>query len=279
MVEPVVMLVDNGSKRAAATLSLRAIAADLATASGLEVHPVSLQHSDGIDPEELGGVPALVFADFLRRELEQGRREFVAVPLFFGMSRALTAFIPEQLESLTKEFGGFEFRLADVLSPMPQGESLLADILADNVTQGCAELGAEASCVIVVDHGSPLPEVTAVRAKVTMTLRERLADDVWLSQAVMERRQSADYDFNGQLLGDLLDSCVAPGGTAVVVLAMMFISPGRHAGPGGDIEAICADATLRNPGLLLKISPLISEHPLLVDILQARLEAVIRPPG
>ena len=276
MAEPVIMLVDNGSKRAAATLSLRAIAADLSAASGLEVHPVSLQHSGGIDPEELGGVPALVLADFLRSQLAEGRREFVAVPLFFGMSRALTSFIPEQVASLTREFGEFTFRLADVLSPMPQGEPLLADILADNVTRGCAQLGAEANCVIVVDHGSPLPEVTAVRAKVTMTLRDRLPDDVWLSQAVMERRQGADYDFNGQLLGDLLDTCVTPGGSAVVVLAMMFISPGRHAGPGGDVEAICAEATARNPDLQLKISPLISEHPMLIDILQARLEAAIQ---
>jgi sirohydrochlorin ferrochelatase len=275
MSEPVVMLVDNGSRRAAATLSLRAIAADLARASGLSVHPVSLQHSNKIDPEELGGAPALVFADFLRRQLEQGRREFVAVPLFFGKSRALTSFVPEQVELLKEEFGPFAFRLAEVLSPMPQGEPLLTNILADHVSRGCAEMGAEANCVVVVDHGSPLPEVTAVRAKVTMTLRERLADGIWLSQAVMERRKSADYDFNGQLLGDLLDSCVTPDGAAVVVLAMMFISPGRHAGPGGDIEAICADAIARNPGLKLKISPLIGEHPLLIDILQARLEAVL----
>jgi len=277
MSEPVIMLVDNGSRRASATQSLRAIAADLSAAAGLTVHPVSLQHANEIDPEELGGVPAMVFSDFLRVQLEQGRREFVAVPLFFGMSRALTAFVPEQVEQLTEAFGPFVLRLADVLSPMPKGEPLLADILADNVTRGCAEMGAEATCVIVVDHGSPLPEVTAVRAKVAMTLRERLADGIWLSQAVMERRTGADYDFNGQLLGDLLDSCVAPGGAAVVVLAMMFVSPGRHAGPGGDIETICADAIARNPGLQLKISPLINEHPLLIDILQARLEAVIRP--
>lgn len=275
MAEPVIMLVDNGSKRAAATMSLRAIAADLSRACGCEVAPVSLQHADGIDPEELGGVPAQLFAEFLRGQLQQGRREFVAVPLFFGMSRALTAFVPEQIERLREEFGAFQFRMADVLSPMPQGEPLLADILADNVTRGCAELGAEASCVIVVDHGSPLPEVTAVRAKVTMALRERLADGIWLTQAVMERRKGAAYDFNGQLLGDLLDSCLAPGGTAVVVVAMMFISPGRHAGPGGDVEAICADAVARNPGLRLTISPLIGEHPLLIDILRARLEAVI----
>jgi len=276
MSDPVVMLVDNGSRRAAATLSLRAIASDLAAACGCPVHPVSLQHSADIAPEHLDGVPAQILVDFLRNQLKQGRREFVLVPLFFGRSRAITAFIPEQVEQLTKEFGQFVLHLADVLSPMPQGEPLLADILADNVTQGCVAMGADANCVIVVDHGSPLPEVTAVRAKVTMTLRERLADGIVLSQAVMERRQGAEYDFNGQLLGDLLDACVTPGGSAAVVLAMMFVSPGRHAGPGGDIETICADAMARNPGLRLSIAPLIGEHPLLIDILKARLDAVWR---
>jgi sirohydrochlorin ferrochelatase len=275
MSEPIIMLADNGSRRAAATKSLRAIAADLSRACGRPVYPVSLQHSDKIAPEDLDGKPAQVLTVFLREQLEQGRRQFVLVPLFFGLSRALTAFVPEQVELLTQEFGPFELRQAEVLSPMPQGEPLLADILADNVTRGCAEMGAEASCVIVVDHGSPLPEVTAVRAKVTMTLRERLAEGIWLGQAVMERRKSAEYDFNGQLLGELLDACVTPGGGAVVVLAMMFISPGRHAGPGGDIEAICAEAMARNPGLQLKISPLIGEHPLLIDILAERLEAVL----
>ncbi len=272
---PVVILADNGSRRAAATLNLRAIAAGLAEACGRDVHPVSLQHSDSIAAEELGGIPAQVLPGFLRRQLEQGRRKFVVVPLFFGRSKALSNFIPEQVEQLSQEFGPFVVRLAEVLSPMPQGEPLLADILADNVTRCCAEMGAEADCVIVVDHGSPLPEVTAVRAKVTMALRERLVDGTWLSQAVMERRKGREYDFNGQLLGDLLDTCVRPGASAVVVLAMMFVSPGRHAGPGGDIEAICAEAMARNPGLKVLISPLMGEHPLLIDILRDRLEAVL----
>lgn len=275
MSDPVVILADNGSRRAAATLSLRAIAADLADACGRQVHPVSLQHSDVVAADELGGIPAQVLPDFLRRHLELGRRKFVVLPLFFGRSKSLSAFVPEQVEQLTKEFGPFVLRVADVLSPMPQGEPLLADILADNVTRCCAEMGAEADCVIVVDHGSPLPEVTAVRAKVTMTLRERLVEGVWLSQAVMERRKGRDYDFNGQMLGDLLDTCVTPGGSTVVVLAMMFISPGRHAGPGGDIEAICAEAMTRNPSLRALISPLIGEHPLLIDILKTRLKAVL----
>ena len=176
MADPVVMLVDNGSTRAAATLSLRRIAAGLAAACGCPVYPVSLQHSDKIPSAELDGTPARVLPTFLREQLGQGRREFAVVPLFFGASRALTAFIPEQVERLSTEFGSFELRQADVLAPMPQGEPLLADILADHVARCAAQLGAEPNCVVVVDHGSPLPEVTAVRAKLAMALRERLAE-------------------------------------------------------------------------------------------------------
>ena len=279
MAYPVVLLVDNGSRRGAATLSLRSIAARLSEASGRHIIPVSLQHADQIAQDELGGEPARLLPEFLRGQLEKGQRNFILLPLFFGKSRALTEFIPEQVERLIDEFGPFECRQADVLSPMPEGERLLADILADHVIQCSVGLGAEPTHVIVVDHGSPLPEVTAVRAKATMMLRERLPEGVSLGQAVMERRQGAEYDFNGQLLGDLLDSCAGQDADAVVVLAMMFISPGRHAGAGGDIEEICADAMARNPGLRVKISPLIGEHPLLIDILEDRLQAAINGIG
>ena len=209
MSERVVLLVDNGSRRAAATLSLRSIAGRFAEACGHPVHPVSLQHADKIPPAELGGQPAQVLPGFLRAQLAAGRREFVVVPLFFGNSRALTSFIPEQVVLLEREFGAFGLRQAEVLSPMPQGEPRLAEILADQVARCSRQMDAQPDCVIVVDHGSPLPDVTAVRAKVTMALRERLAEGILLSQAVMERRQGPEYDFNGQLLGDLLDACAA----------------------------------------------------------------------
>jgi sirohydrochlorin ferrochelatase len=273
MAEPVIILVDNGSTRAAASMSLRAIAGHLTQACGRPVHPVSLQHADRIPAQELGGEKAPVLPGFLRDRLERGEREFITLPLFFGRSRALTSFIPEQVALLVKDYGDFSLRQAEVLSPMPQGEPRLAQILAEHVHQCSA--GAIPDRVIVVDHGSPLPEVTAVRAQVAMALRDRLPAGVSLGQAVMERRSGPEYDFNGQLLGELLDSSAIPGRDTLVVLAMLFISPGRHAGPGGDIEQICREAEARNPGLRVCVSPLVGEHPLLIDILRDRLEAVL----
>jgi sirohydrochlorin ferrochelatase len=275
MAEPAVLLVDNGSTKPAATQSLRAIADQLGRASGRPIMPVSLQHSDRVPAAALDGRPALLLAPALRQLLESGQREFVTIPLFFGRSRALTSFIPQQVAELAAEFGAFSLRQAEVLLPLPEGEPRLARILADHVALCTRTLGTDPARVIVVDHGSPLPEVTAVRARVTMDLRDLLPPSVAIGQAVMERRQGSEYDFNGQLLGDLLDSCAARQRDAVVVLAMMFISPGRHAGPGGDIEQICAEAMGRHPGLRVVASPLVGEHPMLVEILRDRLSAAL----
>ena len=60
-----ILLVDNGSHRAASVLSLRRIAKELSVRSGREVHPVSLLHSTKVDPEELDGVPADIVEPFI----------------------------------------------------------------------------------------------------------------------------------------------------------------------------------------------------------------------
>ena len=265
MHDPTIILVDNGSRRPGATLSLRRIAADLSAAVGHPVFPVSLQHSDRIPAGDLGGRPADLFTPFLRRQIQRGQRSFIVLPLFFGPSRALSAFIPEQVAALTDELGSFRLRQARVLCPLPAGEDRLADILADNVLRA----DADAERVVVVDHGSPVPQVTAVREWLAAALRARLPDSVEIDQAVMERREGRDYDFNGALLSERLD-----GVTGRVVLGMVFLSPGRHAGPGGDIAEICADAESRNPGLRVTPSALIGDHPGLIEILQDRLKVV-----
>ena len=57
----------------------------------------------------------------------------------------------------------------------------------------------------------------------------------------------------------------------------MFFLPGRHAGAGGDIESILHTAMQRYPQLRIAASPLVAEHPLLVEILLQRLrDAVAR---
>jgi sirohydrochlorin ferrochelatase len=266
MSEPVILLVDNGSRRAAATLNLRRIASALGDAAGRTVHAVSLQHADRIPADALGGRPAEVFPAFLRDQVDAGRRRFVVLPLFFGPSKALTSFIPQQVGPIEAEVGALELRIADVLCPLPGGEPLLADILADQV----GETHARPDRVILVDHGSPIPEVTAVREWLAGALRERLAEGVVLDQAVMERREGRDYDFNGRLLEEQL-----AGTTGETVLSMLFLSPGRHAGEGGDIAEICEAAEQANPGLRVTPSALVGEHPMIVTLLRQRLDAAM----
>ncbi len=273
--EPVVLLVDNGSSRAAATRALRDVAQRLSVASGWPISPVSLQHADKVPLSELDGVAAEVLPAFLGKQLEQGRRRFVVLPLFFGRSRALTGFIPQQLELLTQRFGAFELKQAAPLSPLPEGEPRLARILADHVQQCTETAGRNPDRVIVVDHGSPIPQVTAVREHVAEVLQTYIPAGIAIDQAVMEKRIGAEYDFNGLLLTEQLAAAVTGRNRLLVVVAMLFLLPGRHAGAGGDIADICRDAEVSHPGLEVRISPLVGNHPLLIDILKERLDAVL----
>jgi len=278
------VLLDNGSRRPAATLNLRRLARHLSERLGTEVHAVSAQHSSQIPADRLDGVPAWTLEPFLRARVAGGTRGFGILPLFFGPSRAIGAFVPEVAGRVAAELGGFEVRVADVLCPLPGGEPRLAEIVADNVRAALADPAPEAAEVILVDHGSPLPAVTAVRHWLAGALGEQLgaapagqtAVAGRVAEAVMERREGAEYDFNGRLLSEVLQDqgAAARGARRTVVLAMQFISPGRHAGPGGDIADIVAAARAAHPGLDVRVTPLIGEHPLFVDILADRAAAL-----
>ena len=76
-------------------------------------------------------------------------------------------------------------------------------------------------------------------------------------------------------LEEVLQRLASEGAPIRVVLAMLFLSPGRHAGPGGDIEEICVRAMQHHPNLQVVVTPLIGEHPRLAEILNDRLSAVL----
>ncbi|MEM8952919.1 MAG: DUF1800 family protein, partial [Verrucomicrobiota bacterium] len=77
----------------------------------------------------------------------------------------------------------------------------------------------------------------------------------------------AEYDFNEPLLENLLGT---EGFEREVVLSMLFISPGRHAGPGGDIAEICEEAEAKHPGLRTAMTDLVASHDQLIEILVGR---------
>lgn len=271
MKKPLILLIDNGSTQPQATRNLRRLAAELGQRSGHYVHPVSLRHADRVAAEKLDGSPAHILESFLFAQLSHGVRDFLAIPLFFGVSRALTSFIPNLLESLQLRHGPFRLKIAEVLYPLPQGDPRLALILKDNIEPLIS--GTSQPRVILVDHGSPLPEVTEVRIRIARELKALLPHDVQFSQAVMERREGSEYDFNGELLEQVLQEEAQRDLHPPIVLSLLFLSPGRHAGQNGDIASICSEAEGQIPGLRIRISPLVGEHPRLIEILQDRLQS------
>ena len=270
---PCYLLVDNGSKQPLATLRLRRLAVELSTYTGKSIHPVSLQHADSIPADQLGGAPAHTFSDFLQQQLQQGETDFIALPLFFGQSRALTSFIPDEVAKLQVHYTELKVQLAEVTYPLPDGDPRLAEIVHEHIQQTLEQIGAEAEAntrVVLVDHGSPSAQITAVRQGIAQTVVERFGLD--LGQACMERREGEQYDFNGELLQEWLRR-QAEQGIESVIIAMLFFLPGRHAGPCGDVEEICEAVLKDHPQLCYTITPLIGEHPLLLEILKSRLEA------
>lgn len=254
---------------------LRQIAQTLSQQSGVTVDAVSLQHADSIPPEELENQPAQVLSGYLQQHLEQGYREFMILPLLFGKSRALTSYIPDQQQILQQQYGRFDLHLAEVLYPLPVGDTTLAQILFANIQQTIRDNPEPLTNIVLVDHGSPLPSVSEVRKRVAEELEQLLGANFELSQAVMERRQGKQYDFNGALLEDCLTQHALAGKQSALV-CMMFLLPGRHAGAGGDVNEICAAVMHDFPGFEVYISPLVGEHPLLIQMLNARLQNLLQ---
>ncbi len=284
---PHTLLVDNGSLQPAATLALRGLAAKLSHRLGHTVGPVSLLHSSGIDQKLLGGQPAEILLPALEKRLAAGQSEFVILPMFFGPSQALTVYVPENLQRLRVKYPTLNVRVAPPLHAT--GDDRLAHILADQVR---VELDAIMSrhppsprlcrdkCslppvaigpvrVALVDHGSPVPEVTAVRNELARQLTALLGSRIAaVAPCSMERRPEPAYDFSGPLLAGLL--AAPPWSASRVIVAMQFLLPGRHAGPEGHVAEICRQAEAAHPKLRTQMTGLVGEHPLLMEILADR---------
>lgn len=263
-----IFLVDNGSLRPQATLNLRRVAAALSQQMGETVQAASLLHSHKVPAEQLDGTPALTLGPAAERSVEQGASEIIVVPFFFGPSKALTGYLPERMATLQAKFPGVSVRVAQPLVDERGGNDLrLAHLLADNVRE---QLNGDQPRVALVDHGSPIAEITAVRNRLAGQLSALLADDVaCVAAASMERREGEEYRFNEPLLENLLDTPEFQAGP--VILAMLFLSPGRHAGEGGDIDEIYHAAQKRHSALSVVTTKLVGEHSGIVEILQSRL--------
>lgn len=268
-----ILLVDNGSLRPQATLNLRRLADALSQATGEAVEAASLLHSFKIPPEELGGHKAVTLGPLAERHAAEGVTELLILPFFFGPSQALTRYLPERLAEVQASYPQLSVKVAPPLVDTLLAPDLrLARLLAENVRERMANLSRPK--VVLVDHGSPIPEVTAVRNYLAGQLSALLADEVeCVTFASMERRDGDAYRFNEPLLEDLLASTELADSD--VILSMLFLSPGRHAGEGGDIAEICTQAMSNSPGLNVVTTRLVGENDAILELLATRLQQAL----
>jgi len=236
---PVSLLFDNGSLRAESTRSLRRVAASLATRLGREVRAASWLHSNRVPATELDGVPAALLGGALRELLAESPSAAVDLhPLFFGPNAVLTEHLPALLGELRASYPFARFRLAPCLvDPGQPADCRIARMLAAQVRSAAGAVGWKRPKALLVDHGSPVREVTAVRNHLGAQLRLELGDDVVaVGVASMERRPGVEFAFNEPLLAAALRTPPFDRGSARAAIPLP--RPARR--PGGRHRDHCA---------------------------------------
>jgi len=265
------MITDNGSYRPESTFSLRTLAGKMTERTGHHVHPVSLLHSTKIDPAKLKGEPAQIFEPFIQSKLEEGTTSFLMLPMFFGPSAATMEYVPQRVTELREKYPDLEVRVAPcVVDKDDESDTRMAKILLDLSLATAKKHDLHQPALTLVDHGTPRIAVTEVRNHLATQL-ENLGGDRFtkVTPCSMERREGDEYAFNEPLLENLLGT---EGFADDVVIAMLFASPGRHAGPGGDVAEIIENAQKEHPSMMAYMTELVATHPGLIDILAERFE-------
>lgn len=257
----IVALIDNGSLEPAALRNLRRVAAELSRRAGVEVHPVSWKHSDRIDLNAADNLPAATLAAWIRAQVEAGERDFIFVPFFVSAQGAIGSALHRDLHTLAAEVGGFRFTFTASLA----ANGALARIVAARIRDVVVRVGLRRPSVVVVDHGGPATASAILRNQVGHDVRRELG--ALVGALVCASMEGAEYAHNRPLLCDAL----ASGGfdRGEVVIAPLFLSPGRHAGPSGDLAQIAraAEDRVAVAPLRCHFTELVGTHPLVVPSL------------
>ena len=272
---PDILLVDNGSLRPEPTLRLRRVARLLAPRVPSSVTATSLLHSDRVDPDQLDCEPAVLLLDQLERRHRAGQSRFIVLPFFIGPSLALTDYLPKQLNDLRTRHPQLSAVMADSLARTGPSEDLrLAGILSRRVRTVTRRVSPPLPPdVIVVDHGSPVREVALLRDRIAFAVGRDMGSEVHsVRPASMERRDGPEFAFNDPLLAAALSATGHEGRS--IIVSLLFLAPGRHAGPDGDITRICQAAQARMPGQMVTLTEPVGDDPVLIDILADRVSEV-----
>ncbi|MEI6052287.1 MAG: CbiX/SirB N-terminal domain-containing protein, partial [Opitutaceae bacterium] len=266
----IIALIDNGSLEPAATLNLRRVAAALTANVGVPVHPVSWKHSDRIAPADLAGTPAATLKPWMSAQLAAGERDFVFLPFFISPQGAIGSSLREDLEKLQSPAAPFR----TVFTTSLASAEVIPAIIADCIRQKIQTAGLTTPPVIVVDHGGPSPASAALRNQVADQVRALLGPAI--GPLVAASMEGEAHSHNLPLLAEQLSQ--AGFNVGEVVIALLFLSPGRHAGLGGDIAQICAAATSTQPALRCHPTELIGSHPRAVETLAHALRHTLAQP-
>jgi hypothetical protein len=280
-----IALIDNGSIEPAAQTALRSAAAAVGRTVGVTVHPVSWKHSDRIPASRLGGVAAWTLAPWIRAQLDEGESEFLFIPFFISPQGAIGSALRSDIEAIrlaTDVFDRFDFSFAGGLVDGFQESSVLARIVASNLRDAITQLGLRKPAAILVDHGGPSPASAAIRDSVTDEIRTLLASEVSrVAAASMESPEGPEFEFNRPLLGEVL---AQPGfDQGEILIAPLFLLPGRHAGSDGDLARIVRASRSGSTRGRCHFTGLVGAHPLavaaLADSLRAALERQVQTVG
>lgn len=258
-------LIDNGSLESAAQRNVRSVASALSAASAIEVQPVSWKHSDRINPDVLGGTRAWTLEPWLRAQYERGEREFVFVPFFVSPQGAIGSALRRDIDSLRQELGGFRYSFTTGLA----AGGVLPRIVASRVRETIRKADLHQPPVIVVDHGGPSETSAALRDQIAATVRRELGADI--GPLVAASMEGAEHAHNHPLLADAL--ATPPFDSGDVVVAPLFLTAGRHAGPRGDLAtiAMAAEDRLTPTPLRCHFTGLVGTHP---DVVPALADAL-----
>lgn len=257
----IVALIDNGSLAAAAHRNLRALALALAQRTGTQVEAVSWKHSDRINPEMLDGVRAQTLVPWLTRQVLAGQREFVFIPFFVSAQGAIGSWLRKDIEKLQSELGGFRFAFTSGLNT----QGALVHIVSDRIRETIRRHELRRPPVIVVDHGGPSPRSAQLRDSIAAELHHLLRTEI--SSLAAASLEGAEYRHNLPVFTDVLASAGFDRGD--VVVAPLFLAPGRHAGPRGDLMeiAVAAEDRLTAAPLRCHFTELVGTHPDVTDVL------------
>ena len=260
------------------------MASAVAALTGLPITAASARFADRVaELSPPGDTVDTALARYLRASPPPRAPHVLVLPAFFGPSDTLAQVVPSIVARHAAAFPALRLTTAaPLVDTGDASDARVAGALLGGVLAALAGAGVPlgAAAVALCDHGTPVPAVGAVRGHLAAQLRALLpAQPRAFAEASMERREGAQYDYNDPLLEVLLRT--PPFDRGVVVVALAFLSPGKHAGPGGDLAGIALaaqrDAAAAGRELRVIFTPLLGASAAVAEVLSDRLLAALPP--